>query len=324
MSKVPCEVIQDLMPLYVDGLTNEVTDKVIEEHVENCDKCRKVLEMMRTGSDMEYVPDENEKQEIDFLKKNKKKNLRIILSSIGAAALIIAVVIFMRLYVVGQNIYGDWVLCNAKVEGESIVIDGTPVDDVHAISKVEFNEADGVVTITTKAVLAGPIYKGGFHEEYKANNEIKQVKVNDRIIWSDGKEISQLASNVYETRHEYVGDMSANGNTASVLNLQSNLGDYTNELETESEPFEWKLFLSENISDTERTLKENDMESFAYIMIAVIDNLDKVTYEYTVNGIKTTKTIDTAMATEFYGKSIKDCGKNVRLLDELIDKTGLK
>ena len=264
MSKVPCEVIQDLMPLYVDGLTNEVTDKVIEEHVENCDKCRKVLEMMRNGSDMEYVPDENEKQEIDFLKKNKKKNLRIILSSIGAAALIIAVVIFMRLYVVGQNIYGDWVLCNAK------------------------------------------------------------VKVNDRIIWSDGKEISQLASNVYETRHEYVGDMSANGNTASVLNLQSNLGDYTNELETESEPFEWKLFLSENISDTERTLKENDMESFAYIMIAVIDNLDKVTYEYTVNGIKTTKTIDTAMATEFYGKSIKDCGKNVRLLDELIDKTGLK
>jgi hypothetical protein len=324
MSKIPCEMIQDLMPSYVDGLTNEVTDKFIAEHVEECEKCRKTLEMMRAGGDKEFTPDEDEKQEIDFLKKNKKRNLTIFLASIGAALLIVALVIFVRLYVVGQKIYGDWVLCDAKVEGNYLEIKGTPVEDVHAISKVDIIEKDGVITITTTAVLSGPVYRGGFNEEYTAQNEITRVVVNDRIIWDSGKDISQLASSVYETRHEYIGDMSANGSTAQVLNIQSNFGDYTNELKTDIEPYGWKLILSEDISEGDRTLKENDMESYAYIMIAVIDNLDNVTYDYTVNGVSKTKTVDKAMATEFFGQDIKDCGKSVRLLDELIDKTGLQ
>ena len=57
MSKIPCEVIQDLMPSYVDGLTNPVTDKIIEEHVEECEKCRQTLETMRSGYNMDYTPD---------------------------------------------------------------------------------------------------------------------------------------------------------------------------------------------------------------------------------------------------------------------------
>ena len=47
MNKIPCEVIQDLMPSYIDGLTSPVTSRVVEEHVEGCEKCRKVLEHMR-------------------------------------------------------------------------------------------------------------------------------------------------------------------------------------------------------------------------------------------------------------------------------------
>ena len=40
MNKIPCEVIQDLMPSYIDGLTSPVTSRVVEEHVEGCEKCR--------------------------------------------------------------------------------------------------------------------------------------------------------------------------------------------------------------------------------------------------------------------------------------------
>ena len=324
MSKIPCEVIRDLMPLYVDGLTNEITDKVIVEHVEECDSCRKTLEAMRVGNDKEFAPNENEKQEIDFLKKNKKRNLGIILGSIGAAFLIIVLVIFARMYLVGQNIYGDWIVCDVKVEGNHLELEGTPVEDVHAVSGTDITEENGVITITTKAVLASPIHKGGFREEYTAGSEITRVKVNDRIVWDSGKDISQLTSSVYDTRHEYIGNMPANGSTAQALNIQNILGEYTNELKTDSEPYGWKLVLTEDISPEDRTLKESDMESYAYIMIAVIDNLDYVAFGYTVNGVGKTKTVDKDMATKFFGQDIKDCGKSVRLLDELIDKTGLE
>ena len=38
--KIPCDIIQDLLPLYADGLTRENTGKEIEEHLKECALCR--------------------------------------------------------------------------------------------------------------------------------------------------------------------------------------------------------------------------------------------------------------------------------------------
>ena len=32
-NKLPCEIIRDLLPSYVDGLTSEVTNEAICEHI---------------------------------------------------------------------------------------------------------------------------------------------------------------------------------------------------------------------------------------------------------------------------------------------------
>ena len=37
MNKIPCEVIRDLLPSYIDELTSEITNQVIREHLENCE-----------------------------------------------------------------------------------------------------------------------------------------------------------------------------------------------------------------------------------------------------------------------------------------------
>ena len=36
MSKIPCEMIQDLLPSYIDELTSDVTDREIEAHMMEC------------------------------------------------------------------------------------------------------------------------------------------------------------------------------------------------------------------------------------------------------------------------------------------------
>ena len=76
MSKITCEMIQDLLPSYIDELTSDITNREIEAHMKECERCKKVLEQMRTP-DMESS--EKERKEIDFLKKTKK-NIREILS----------------------------------------------------------------------------------------------------------------------------------------------------------------------------------------------------------------------------------------------------
>ena len=37
MSKISCNVIQDIMPLYVDEIVSEDTKKLVEEHLKECD-----------------------------------------------------------------------------------------------------------------------------------------------------------------------------------------------------------------------------------------------------------------------------------------------
>ena len=41
-----CEVVQDLLPSYVDGLTSDVSNQAVEQHLKTCENCRKLYREM--------------------------------------------------------------------------------------------------------------------------------------------------------------------------------------------------------------------------------------------------------------------------------------
>ena len=45
--KITCDVIQDLMPSYIDGILSEDSKALVEEHMGTCQECRKMLELMK-------------------------------------------------------------------------------------------------------------------------------------------------------------------------------------------------------------------------------------------------------------------------------------
>ena len=45
--KRDCKIVQDLLPNYIENLTNEETNRFIEEHLKECPECQKVLENMK-------------------------------------------------------------------------------------------------------------------------------------------------------------------------------------------------------------------------------------------------------------------------------------
>ena len=53
MSDISCNLIQDLMPLYIEGLTSTDTNEYIKKHLSECIECKSFLE------DMELNPDIN-------------------------------------------------------------------------------------------------------------------------------------------------------------------------------------------------------------------------------------------------------------------------
>lgn len=73
--KLPCEIVQDLLPSYVDGLTNHITNVAVEEHICECKDCALILDHMRT----DFAPTDRkenvqEQQEIDYLKKIRRRS----------------------------------------------------------------------------------------------------------------------------------------------------------------------------------------------------------------------------------------------------------
>ena len=45
--KITCDVIQDLMPSYIDGILSEDSKVLVEEHIGTCQECRKMYEIMK-------------------------------------------------------------------------------------------------------------------------------------------------------------------------------------------------------------------------------------------------------------------------------------
>ena len=89
-----CEIIRDLFPSYIDGLTSKESNQAIEEHLEGCRECRRYLEeMQREIASEELTQEEREKRqkEIQPLRKVRKVNLR----KIGIAVLISAIIWFV-------------------------------------------------------------------------------------------------------------------------------------------------------------------------------------------------------------------------------------
>ena len=326
MSDIQCEVIIDLLPSYIDGLTSDVSNKVIEEHLQKCDRCRDVYASMRNPESLQEdkaKQTENDQREIDFLKKNRKKNGRILVGSILGAIVLVGLIFVTRVFLIGNGNYTSWTPIDLEVNGKELSLNAMPMDGSLAITDLAFSEKEGRVTINARSVQASPLHSGSRHGQYSASEEIREVRVGDRIIWAEGATVSTQAAEVFATKHAYIGDMPANQNTAITLGIGAFLGPYTNELETGKEPFGWKILLQEPMPAKAQKQKERDMDAFGRVLIGLIDNLDHVSFEYYVEGQKVTRTIDAAGASDFLGENIKNCGTSIRTLEKLMDLSGI-
>ncbi len=81
-----CKIIQDLIPLYCDGLTSQESNEEIKKHLSECDECNDIYKKMDADDEKINVRATN----INPLKKIKRRSKIIILSIVGAIILLFA------------------------------------------------------------------------------------------------------------------------------------------------------------------------------------------------------------------------------------------
>lgn len=320
MSKLPCEVVKDLFPSYIDELTSEVTNDLVKEHTAECEECRRTLESMKNP---EVEPEEEaQKKEIDYLKKTRKKNRKNVLVAILVVLAVVLGGLGVKHYFIGNTISHEYMECIVEVEDKALNVICLTYDENMFISGIDFKEEDGIIDISCKAVKRKNVDVDGARNAYVAENTIKEVRMGDRILWANGEHISAITSAVYQTRHPYVGDMSANNATAHALYMNFMLGEYTNELQTAEEPYGWHIQIEEMKQELS-FIKKLYLETNAYVLLAMVENLGEITYEFEYDNEPMTLTYTTEMANAYVGKDIKAVGKDIVELELFIRRTGL-
>ena len=66
-----CEIIRDLLPLYVDDVCSTWTKELVEKHLQNCNECQKILKNMEKD---EHNINSNEKESIKSFNNKIKRN----------------------------------------------------------------------------------------------------------------------------------------------------------------------------------------------------------------------------------------------------------
>lgn len=84
--KITCDVIQDLLPSYVDNICSMDSRRLVDEHIKSCENCKRKLEYMRDSTEEPTLPDVEtlEKAREPFKKIKKRNRLHVAISAVIA------------------------------------------------------------------------------------------------------------------------------------------------------------------------------------------------------------------------------------------------
>lgn len=222
-----CKIIKDLLPLYVDEVCSAETKELVEKHLERCNECQKIFEIMEK--------DENNKS-FDEKESIKRFNNKIKKNKIKAVA--ISLIIFAMGILFIKYMY-NCILFNSIINKAHKFSD---IDNMY-IQKME-NSLSGEVFVTKEYYKDGKFKE--VHESYTKDKVTtiytKYTSVNSDeiiIIYPDNKariekqlEILNNETMLKSIPFIYNNDIGFRTITPIFLSMKSkkfNLGAYTNE-----------------------------------------------------------------------------------------------
>lgn len=93
-----CKIVQDLLPNYIENLTDEETNKYIEEHIGNCEKCKIAYENMK--QELKVSTEKSDKREIKQINGFKKINSKL---KFFKVTLFLIILILLLIFVVNTG-----------------------------------------------------------------------------------------------------------------------------------------------------------------------------------------------------------------------------
>lgn len=271
---LPCAVVRDLLPIYVEGLTEPETNAAVEAHLKTCPACTARLAAMRAP---EPSPEAETAKEVDYLKKVKRRSWKRVVLAVLITVLVLMGALAAKLFLLGSAAGPESMVFYVEQSDETLSLRISSAVSANAYWGWNTKSQDGVVEISAREGLISPLHSTASAKLDIPLEGVQEVYLCGRLIWQEGTITAGQAlkqfETLYEARTPYVGNPSALNEVAQALNL-SRLGSYTFRLQTGTEPYGWTVDFTQEIEGLTNEL----MPYLAPQMLAVVGNLGTVSW----------------------------------------------
>lgn len=185
---INCDVINDLLPLYVDEALSEASHKLVKEHIQECESCRRTFENMKEQIQLP-VNQEVRMAETKSLKGLKKlvsswKTITGIVAAVSAVAILVLSFMFMNTKTVELIYDGNNITFEQRNDGYYICYHGKG-DILYSAS----GDRDGEWTIEFSQTLwdkyISPIYNDTAQDYWfrEKGSMTKLITQDGEVIW---------------------------------------------------------------------------------------------------------------------------------------------
>lgn len=283
--ELPCAVVEDLLPAYVEGLTSEETTAAVEAHLASCPACAAKRAAM--GAEEGPSPEEAEEtaREVDYLKAVRRRSRRRVAAAILCTVLVLLLGFAAKIFVIGTPLNPGGVAVDTQEEGGALQVGISSLGSGNAFRDWTVDNQDGVVVITARSVLVSPLFRDGTGTVEVPLEGVTEIWLGQtgegRLVWQEGTEISPDAWALYQAQTPYVGDNSAVGRVlAAVDTWYGPYIEYTISLQTDQEPYGLTIHFDDITAhmskDSVIRVTDQRMYTLAPTLLALIGNLERV------------------------------------------------
>ncbi len=164
-NRYSCEVIQDLIPGYIDQVLSETGTKVVQEHLEDCSECQKVYQEMKEG---EKRVTAREQIVLDGFRKIRRRTkiLKLIAGIFFSLCLAGVGYVLLIWYVIGEPVVTSQIVVSEVIyqeKDQSLTVKGELCNPSYRVSRVVWEEDEhtgGEVNIVVYMAEKLPFYHG--------------------------------------------------------------------------------------------------------------------------------------------------------------------
>ena len=327
-NEINCEIIKDLLPLYVDKLVSEETKNIVEEHIEECYNCKSTLEDMNP---VEKINPEDNIKQVDCFKKIKKKSRKKIVISILLGMIVTLVGVF-AIWMHGFPVPSNDLEYSTTVRGKDVIVEVNHVSDTQIITSLKLSEHNGIVDVHVRAHSVPDIFRANRTYEYiyTSETEVSLVRMGGNILWENGTEIRKETAKIYNIRHSLDKDILLSLGTDASVGVRgwdsesSESFDISKFEKCVSKSFDKCVLvrLNKEISASDEEIYLENMRRDSCVLLALkgyMGTKENIVWKYNVDGNSKIMTFSKEEASDRCGKDIIKFGDSISNFQELMD-----